>query len=679
MAMDALSQTIRIELPAGEQDALRSADGNAPAPRRGVRDSLRPVEETLYDEFMRSIYDAVVIADAGGRIVDGNGRALDLFGLTAPELCAHTIFSLVSGFTQSVLNTIRVNMDNRQFTLLNAYARSKERDLFLVEIAPSQLHLGGEVHWLFFIRDITLRVQAEAKQRESEECFRTIFENASDGIIVTDIPTRKFVMVNNTICDMLGYAREELLALGLEDVHPAEDLPHVLDKFMKQVRRELKTAEDLPIRRKDGSVFFADVTTFFITLADKTYIAGIFRDITERKQAVEYLLKTQAQLDRAERLEMAGRIAGHIAHDFNNLLTPLMAYPGLIREQLAPGSPVLKDLQTIEKTARAMADINQQLLALSRRGYHEHRALNINDVIRDATDLLRRGGQTADIRFDLRLAEDLQNIKGSAQQLLRVIQNLCQNAIEAMQDQGGALTVSTVNICLDKSLSTAETVVAGDYVSVVVEDTGGGIPADIRERIFEPFFTTKQPNRQRGSGLGLSVVHGIVQDHKGYIEMASEVGRGTRFSLYFPVCREAIPAITDEAVPGGTETLLIVDDDPVQIEAVSRLVARLGYTVQGARSGEETIEIMKKCREEKRPFPDLVLLDMVMAPGLNGAEVYRRIKAINPGQKAIILSGYEELAEVAKAKALGAGAFIHKPVDLGRLAKAIRQELDRGR
>ncbi len=678
--LNLLEQTIRIELPAEQLETLQPpgipAALTAARPCH-VRDKLGPAEASVYDEFMRSIYDAVIITDASGNIVDGNIRAMELFMYDIPELCANTIFDFISGFTPSILDTIRANMSHQRFTLVNAHGRRKDGSLFPLEIAPSQLHLGGENHWGFFIRDITQRAQAEAAIKEAEYRFKSFFDSASDGIILADPQTKKFYMVNKTMYKMLGYTSRDLVDMTMTDIHPADSLPFVIEQFEKQARREIKTVENIPLKKKDGSVFYADVSVFFISLANKTYMSGIFRDTTERKLAMDVRLQAQAQLDQAKRLEMAGSIAGHIAHDFNNLLTPLLVYPGLIKEQLPTDSPAINDLLIIEKTARVMADINQQLLALSRRGYREQTVLNINGIIQDAVNLLSGSGQFENISFELKLADDLCNMKGSAQQLMRVIQNLCHNAIEAMGEKGGALNITTENMQLDKTFKPYESVVVGEYIRIAIADTGSGIPEDVRQYIFDPFFTTKRAARQRGSGLGLSVVHGVVKDHSGYIDLESDIGKGTVFSLYFPICQDPIPVLSGEALSGGTETLLIVDDDAIQIEVISRLVSKLGYTVQSAQSGEAACRLIQKCHADKRPFPDLLLLDMVMPTGMQGAQTYQRIKTINPNQKAIILSGYEESDQVLMTKNMGAGAFVRKPVEVEKLAKAIRQELDR--
>jgi PAS domain S-box-containing protein len=551
-----LAQTMRIKI--GDEsnasvtermpfDRARAATDKLPVKVRLSRD-----ENTIYQQFMQSIYDAVLITDLQGAVVDANGRANEFFLCDLKELCTKTIFDIICGLDAEVLGTIIGNLKNDRFTLVEACCRRRDLSLFYAEIATSLLELGHTPHLCFFVRDISKRKQDEA------------------------------------------------------------DLAH-----------------------------------------------------------------TRAQLARAERLEMAGSIAGHIAHDFNNLLTPLLAYPHFIREKLPPDSPSRQDLDVIETTAQQIADINQQLLALSRRGYYEQRVLNINSIIENVMVLLKRSDQMSGIEVDLRLEENLMHIKGSSEQLLRVIHNLCQNALDAMGGKG-RLTITTEPVYLETPLKKYESVDQGEYIKVTVADTGNGIPLKIQDKIFDPFFTTKEATRQRGSGLGLSVVHGIVKDHKGYIDLESTEGKGTTFSLYFPVCHEEIAEAEVSKCTGGDEFIMVVDDDKLQVEVSSRIMKKLGYEVVGATSGESALAMMRQLKSEGR-LPDLVVLDMIMGSGMGGTETFRRMKEINPKQRAIIVSGYAESAQVGQAQQLGAGAYLRKPVSLEKLAQAIRTELDRDR
>src|ERR1035437_6221032 len=487
-----LIETVRITLlPAEALEAVKPAKipmltpKVAGLPREGIRAKFGASEYTLYHEFLQSIYDAVLITDWEGHILDGNARSTEFLGYALSELRDMAIFDVICGFDEAILQKICDNLDHDQFTLIEeAYCRRKDQSMFPAEIAINKLHLGNEKHICFFVRDIT-----------------------------------------------------------------------------------------------------------------------------RRKQDEELLRQTRDQLARAERLELAGSIAGHIAHDFNNLLTPLVAYPEFIRSKLPANSPAHADLDVIAKTAQQMADINQQLLALSRRAHHEQSVLNINAVIETEAAFLAHNEPAHGIKLDLVLAGDLFNMKGAPQQLLRVIQNLCQNAIEAM-GPAGTLTIKTENVYLDTPLKKYELMALGEYIKVSITDTGHGIPSEIQDKIFDPFFTTRKADKQRGSGLGLSVVRGIVKDHQGFIDLATTVGAGTTFSLYLPACRDQVQTVEPEKNYTGTETILVVDDDKLQIDVMTRMLQAIGYTVENARSGEDALKLFA-AHKAKGDFPKLVILDMV--------------------------------------------------------------------
>lgn len=381
-------------------------------------------------------------------------------------------------------------------------------------------------------------------------------------------------------------------------------------------------------------------------------------DISERKHL-------QEEVDRARRLEAAGRVAGQIAHDFNNLLSPLVAYPSLITEMLPESHPARDLVAEMADCVDKIAQINQQLLALGRRGHYVMEPVDFNYLVQR---VIAEHPFPPTTTLETRLAPDLLPIKGGKAQLTRALSNLLHNAEEAMSGSG-TICVQTRNLYLEAPPKGYQTVERGEYVRLDVRDTGGGIESEIADKIFDPFFTTKAMDRLRGSGLGLSVVRGIVEDHHGYITVASECGAGTTFSLYFPITRESIMLKESDEVRGGDEHIMIVDDDPVQRKVMSTVLNHLGYTVHVVASGEEAIEF---ARQQKH---DLILLDMVM-DGLDGTETYREILKDNPKQKAIILSGYAMSERVQEALELGASTFIMKPVALHELATTVRRELD---
>ncbi len=386
---------------------------------------------------------------------------------------------------------------------------------------------------------------------------------------------------------------------------------------------------------------------------------GTLRDISDRKWLEEQLLRSQ-------RLEVAGRVAGQVAHDFNNLLSPMTVYPDLIKAQLPEGHAASQFCDAMMEAALRMAEINEDLMTLGRRGLLEQEPFDLNQQVRWALEHVPSSPDSLAIRVEL--SPDLRLVNGSAAQLSRVIANLLLNAREAMQD-AGLLSIRTENVYLDGAFGHHPQVEVGEYAVLHISDTGHGIPEGIRDKIFDAFFTTNKAKR-RCSGLGLSVVEAIVKDHRGYIELGTEVGKGTTFSIYLPASDEATREVVDEGMVGGTESILVVDDDPLQREVSTRLLTSLGYRVRVAANGDEAVA----CLGDEPA--DLLILDMIM-PDLDGLESYRGILQIRPGQKAIIVSGFSDSGLVRQVQALGAGSYVRKPVVPRKLARAVRAELDR--
>jgi two-component system cell cycle sensor histidine kinase/response regulator CckA len=365
---------------------------------------------------------------------------------------------------------------------------------------------------------------------------------------------------------------------------------------------------------------------------------------------------------------MAGQVAGQVAHDFNNMLGPIIAYPELIREGLSEGDHRIKYLQTIEHSAQKMADLNQQLLTLSRRGHYNQEVLNLNELVNHVLREMALSPSTLVIETEL--AADLMNVKGGAAQLYRAIMNILVNARDALQDIG-KISIKTENYYVEDTTVIYGRVPQGEYAKVTITDTGCGIPDEIVQKIFDPFFTTKPADKKRGSGLGLSVVDAVVKDHDGYLDLSTALGVGTSFYLYFPITRAFSKEIFQDEIVRGTETILVVDDDEIQRDVSAGLLTTPGYKVTVCESGKRAVEMLKNS-----PY-DLLILDMVMPNGIDGAETYRQALQIRSDQRAIILSGFSESDRVTEAQRLGVGVFVKKPTNRKAIAQAVRHELDR--
>jgi signal transduction histidine kinase/DNA-binding response OmpR family regulator len=426
--------------------------------------------------------------------------------------------------------------------------------------------------------------------------------------------------------------------------------------------------------RRDGTMIPCE--TFVCSIGQN--LDGVWQaylvlvETSPRHENPEAASLAEAKLARAERLEMAGVVAGQIAHDFNNLLTPMLAYPELIRQDIPGNATVGEYLDIIEKTVGDMSRLTQQLLSLARRGRVGTEVFSINEVIGLVVSTMQPViGEGITVEYDL--ADNLLSVTGSRDQMRRVLDNLCQNAVDAMGGTG-TLRLKTENVYLDTPVGSSSVVKIGEYVKITVSDTGPGIPDEIRDKIFDPFFTTKRASKKRGSGLGLSIVHGIVRDHHGYIDLISTQGQGATFVVYIPISRAGGESAATNGLPRGSERILVVDDDPPQVGLLTQLLEVLGYKATGVSSGEECLRLL---RGQKQSF-DLIILDMVMERGMDGLVTFMEIRKIVPGQRVILISGYAKAARrIGKAQELGAGLFLRKPLTIERVAKSVREELDK--
>ncbi|WDP91465.1 MAG: response regulator [Desulfobacter sp.] len=380
------------------------------------------------------------------------------------------------------------------------------------------------------------------------------------------------------------------------------------------------------------------------------------------------------KLQQAQKMEALGLLAGGVAHDLNNVLSGLVSYPELLLLDLPQDSPLREPILTIKDSGKTASSIVDDLLTLTRRRVPNMKAVNLNRIIHDYLkspehqSLIRRNGHVI-VRPNL--APDLFNINGSAVHLGKTVMNLVSNAAEAMKT-GGDIAITTRNIYLDSPVNGYDSVREGDFVLLTVQDTGSGIAPEDLKRIFEPFYTTKVMGRS-GTGLGMSVVWGTVQDHGGYIDVESTPGKGTRFQLYFPATRQTLrtpePAVDIKEYTGNGERILVVDDVAEQRAIASTLLTRLNYRVSTVSGGREALDFLA------REKADILLLDMVMEQGMDGLDTYRAIIERHPGQKAVVVSGFSDDERVREILRLGAGAYVKKPYTLEIVGLALKKEL----
>jgi len=525
------------------------------------------------------------------------------------------------------------------------------------------------------IRYAIKRKQAEEELRESEKRFQDVALSSADWIWEVD-RNGKYTFASGKVKELLGYDPEELTERTPFDLMPEGEAKRIGEIF-KKIASEKKPIVDLENWNLTKEGRLVCLLTNGVPVLDESGeligYRGVDKDITERKQAEQQRKKLQEELERAQRMESVAVLAGGVAHDLNNILGPVVAYPELILGELPQDSPLRKEVAIIGKAAQHAANVIQDLLTLARRGRYEMSVVNLNDLIREylnSPSAIELKTRNPGVIIETGLDSALPNISGSASHLVKAIMNLVINAFDAMPD-GGKLGIETSQARIDKLIGGYGRIQKGNYVLLKVCDTGMGIDSEDFDKIFEPYYSKKEIGRS-GSGLGLSVVYGIVKDHKGYYDVFSRVSEGTEFVLYFPAVHEAVANVTHKKKNyGGHETILVVDDLPEQRDLVSLLLSTLGYKVTVASGGREAVQYL---REQS---VDIVVLDMIMEPDFDGLDTYREIIKLWPGQKAVIVSGFSATDRVNEMQRLGAGPYIKKPYNLHAIGKAIREELDR--
>jgi PAS domain S-box-containing protein len=532
------------------------------------------------------------------------------------------------------------------------------------------------------VHQIELEMQNEELRRRQMELedTRAKYFNLYDLAPVGYITVNEQGLIqeaNLTAAKLLNVDRRAMVRQPISDFLFKEDQDIYYLHRKQLFEKGEPQAYELRMIKKDHMAFWVNMTATVALDADGASVCRIvISDITESKSQQEEKHGLEERLQRAEKIEALGVLAGGIAHDLNNDLGVIIGYAELLLLDIDESHSMENSLQDITSCARHAAAIVQDLLTLARKGIVDVNVLNLNTLILDyqkSPEFEKLFSNHASIQIKTDLEPDLLNISGSVIDLEKTLSNLISNASEAMP-QGGALIIKTANHYLNKPIYGYYEVREGDYVILSVSDTGKGIQTTDIKHIFEPFYTKKIMGKGV-AGLGLSLVWGTMKAHQGYIDVQSKDDKGTTFTLYFPVTKEAI---TPDAlsVPmleymGKGESILIVDDVKGQREMASLMLTKLNYQVASVSSGEEAVEYLKTHKA------DILVLDMIMAPGIDGLDTYKSILETHPKQKAIIVSGFSETDRVYSAQALGAGAYVKKPYILEKLGMAVKQELER--
>jgi two-component system, cell cycle sensor histidine kinase and response regulator CckA len=532
---------------------------------------------------------------------------------------------------------------------------------------------SGEIVAVF--EDVTKQRQADEALRESESRFKSIFDFANDGILLIDIETKKFFSGNMSLCNMLGFLPEEISSYGLSGIIPENERTYVLDIFEKQAKREIVVARDVPLKRNDGTIIYADVSSSLIEVSGKTYICGFFRDITRRKEAEEERRKVEEKLQQTQKLESLGVLAGGIAHDFNNMLMVVLGNAELAQMEISETSPAKQRLEDINNVAIRAAELCKQMLAYSGKGRFVVRPIDLSEVVGEMGRMLDVSvSKKAILKYNL--AKGLPSIKADAAQIRQIIMNLIINASEAIGEKSGAISVKTGLMECDsrylKEIQFHNDIKEGPYVYLEIADTGSGMDKATMEKIFDPFFTTKFTGR----GLGLAAVLGIVRGHNGGLMVHGEPDKGTTFRVLFPAVM-SIPESTSlenkkkADAWKGSGTILLVDDDESIRSLCRLLLERIGFDVLLACDGRNAIEVFNENRNKIR----CIILDLTM-PHMDGEETFRELRRIDPDIRVIMSSGYNEQEIAQKITGKGLSGFIQKPYSLNNLTDMLKKVLE---
>jgi len=647
--------------------------------------------EYRLDSIVKTVPDIIYRLDKHGNI-SFISDAVTNYGYTIDELIGENILELVH---PSYLESVKYKINERrtgdrktrdlEVVLLTKnkeavpfelrYSDLLFTSMFLVEaegIYNNNVHKEKEfIGTQGILRDISKRKETEQNLKESEERFRLLIDYAPDLIQIWD-KNGKFVQVNQQTCKILGYKNEEIITFNINQISPSlEKKCNELNIWDYKPGAENITFETIYINNKSIE-FPIELKLGIIMLKNEKYVMAFGRDITDRKEAEKKKLDLEKQLRQAQKMEAIGTLAGGIAHDFNNMLTPILGYSDLIKEDLDKESFAYKSLIEVQNAATRAADLVKQILTFSRQKEKKREIIKISSIIKEAMKLLR-GSIPPTIKIKSHIKSNPLPIMADATQIHQIVMNICTNSYQAMENEDGELSIKLedfeVKIPIEDRFGT---IPINTYNKITISDTGSGIDDEIQEHIFEPYFTTK--DKEKGTGLGLATVHGIVKNNNGYISLSSKKNVGTTFEIYFPVpitiSENIEKEYCDQINVRGNESILLVDDEKNVLLMMEKGLESYGYNVNAFL---ESREAYKNFVENPEKY-DIIILDQIM-PELSGLKFAKLARKIKPNIPIIINSGFNNAISEEETKYFS--FFFMKPMRICDIAEGIRKLLDK--
>ena len=642
--------------------------------RKRAEDALRDREQQL-SMIINRFPGRVAQIDRDFRFRFINNQFERVYGLTPDKVLGHTVAEVLG---DEIFQQLRPAMEqalNGEMVTVESKVKNFAGDTlqglntYMPDLGPDRTVRG----FIAVILDVTERKQSEKRIRESEANYRGIIENIVDVYFRSDLQGT-LMMISPSGVTLLGYDSESDFIgrdIYAHFFYNPEEGRKVVSDF--QEKGTIKDFE-VTLRHKDGYPIPVEMSSRYFRdeQGNALGVEGILRDIRKRKQADEEKRILEERLKHADKMEAIGTLAGGIAHDFNNILSAMMGYSELCLGAVKDRPKVYHNVEQVLKAAERAKDLVRQILTFSRKVDHEKKPIAVSPIIKEVVKFIRASlPSTIEIRQTIEESSDV--IMADPTQIHQVLMNLCTNAGHAMKESEGILEIGLKEVVMEAGdLSPNTPLIVGHYLELSVRDTGHGIAHENLGRIFDPYFTTKE--KGEGTGLGLAVVHGIVEDHGGEIRVDSEEGRGTIFRIYLPVIEEKAEEeifMPEVVFRGRGETILFIDDEKMLVDLNREMLEELGYRVVAETDPGHAIEVFK----ENGGHFDIVITDKIM-PRMTGFDVAREIKMIRPDTPVLICSGILEQKDMEKFMVLGIRQFISKPIRISTMAKAIRDELD---